>query len=451
MIKVVPNLDVSRPARTAVLAVNETRTIDVGMAEVLRLLRISLILRVAVSVLTIIGASLVLNTGSALGLVVALPSVVLLVATSVALAKGRTDKRTVTWLLVAALLVQALELAGVRALTRGETFFRPPPFQRPDTGFGSAFELLISRGFFSGTLFTAIPAILGAWVYGKHRALWWAALAVVANVISDIFAMQPDSNPLRFIIGSLVTPGVIVAVLAYFVGSLADQLRQEQRQLETANRQLAEQGRVREQLATSRERVRLSRDLHDTLAHTLAGLVVQMNAIGTLLDKQPDAAKAELKKAQIAAKTGLEETRAAIGDLRANLVEDLGLSGALQRQADVLQQRTGAQVTFQLLGNEPQLNKDQAESLFRIAQEAFNNIERHADAKNVSITLSNDDVEFQSLSLTIRDDGVGFDVSALDSDRFGIRGMRERAEMIGAHLRIDSVPNRGTAVILKLK
>jgi len=176
---------------------------------------------------------------------------------------------------------------------------------------------------------------------------------------------------------------------------------------------------------------------------------VQMNAIGTLLDKQPDAANAELRKAQVAAKTGLEDTRAAIGDLRANLVEDLGLSGALQRQTDVLQQRSSAQVTFRQHGSEPQLGKDQAESLFRIVQEALNNIERHADAKHVDITLSNDDAK--SLALTIRDDGAGFDVSALDNDRFGIRGMRERAEMVGAHLRIDSVPGQGTTVTVTVK
>jgi|GEM_PF-1558610 len=477
MIKAITQGDVPQPASMGAVSVTRGPSPDVGMAEVLKLLRISMILRLAVSVLTVMGASLTLNGGSPLGLTAALPSLALIVATSIALARGKTDRRTVTWLLVAALVVQAVELAGLRALTGGTFFQRRPPFGRPGGPGGpgdqieSGIEPLLTRGFFSGTLFSAIPAILGAWVYGKRRALIWAGLAVLANMVSDLLVAQSDATPLRFIIGSFVTPGVIVAVLAYFVGTLADQLRQEQHELENANRKLAEQAQVREQLAASRERVRLSRDLHDTLAHTLAGLIVQMNAIATLLDRQPAAAKAELSKAQATAKTGLAETRAAIGDLRANVVQDLGLSGALQRQVELTQQRTRAQVVFEQRGPELALPGETAETLYRIAQEALHNVERHANAKHVSVELcsvsGNDDAVQVPLSsdtasgvdrppsqptvtMTIRDDGLGFDVTALDLDRFGIRGMRERAELIGAHLRIDSTPKQGTAVTVKL-
>jgi signal transduction histidine kinase len=171
-----------------------------------------------------------------------------------------------------------------------------------------------------------------------------------------------------------------------------------------------------------------------------------MNAIDTLMEVDPPAARAELNKAQVTAKRGLEETRAAISDLRANIVEELGLSGALQRQSDVLQQRTSATVIFESCGKEPQLSKEQAETLFRIAQEAMNNIERHAQAKQVHVKLDT----CEGMAVSIKDDGIGFDADAMEDDRFGLRGMRERAELIGAHLRVDSTAGHGTSVTVSL-
>lgn len=426
------------------------------MAEVLRLLRLSLILRIAVSVLSVIAVGLTVGSNAIVLLLTTLPSLGLLALTSLMLTRDRMSERITKNLLVAAIVVQALESAGVRLFFRFNEHELPPDldgFRRPDGA--SLAEVFLTRGLISGALFTAIPALLGAWVSGKRGVLGWSALAVTASTVAEVATVLPDFGPLRFVVSSVASQAVVIPLLAYFVGSLADQQREEEQQLKSANRQLAEQSHVREQLATSRERVRLARDLHDTLAHTLAGLVVQMNAIGTLLDKEPAAAKSELKKAQAAAKTGLEETRAAIGDLRANVVEDLGLSGALRRQADVLQQRGNAHVTFEQHGDEPQLTKDQAETMFRIAQEAMNNVERHAGAKYVMVTLQSPNGVHNGVpdgvSMSIKDDGVGFDISALDDDRFGLRGMRERAELISAHLRIDSAPAQGTTVTVTLR
>jgi signal transduction histidine kinase len=305
---------------------------------------------------------------------------------------------------------------------------------------------LLVRGALASAFFYAIPTMLGAWIGGRRSVLRWTVFAVLCSFSADLIAIAPNWNALPFIAGSALSQAVVIAILAFFVASLADQLRNEQAQLQAANQQLAEQSRVREQLATSRERVRLARDLHDTLAHTLAGLVVQMNAIDTLMDVNAPAAKLELGKAQITAKRGLEETRAAISDLRANIVEELGLSGALQRQCDVLQQRAGADVAFEARGKEPQLSKEQGETLFRIAQEAMNNIERHAQAKHVRVTLD----AGNGMTVSIQDDGIGFDATAMDDDRFGLRGMRERAELIGAHLRVDSAAGHGTTVMVML-
>jgi signal transduction histidine kinase len=420
------------------------------MAEVLRLLRLSLILRVAIALAATVIGGTVIGGNSLITALLVLPSCVLLGVAFVALRRGRTDARFVNGLLVATIVAQTAEEVGMRLLLRNnlivsqglEVRLEMPRESR------SPFEILFTRNLFGGPLLTAIPAILGAWISGKRGAIKWAIFATAVSAAGDLLTFLPNVEFFRFISGSIASQGMVTTVLAFFVGSLADQLRSEQTQLQTANQQLREQAHVREQLAGSRERVRLARELHDTLAHTLAGLVVQMNAIGTLLDKEPQAARIELKKAQTAAKTGLEETRAAISDLRANVVEDLGLSGALKRQADVMQQRLRVPVAFQQSGEEPVLNNGVGESLFRIAQEAMNNVERHANAKTVAVALT---TRGANVDIVVRDDGVGFDTSALESDRFGLRGMRERAELIGAHLRVDSTPNHGTTVTVSLR
>jgi signal transduction histidine kinase len=309
---------------------------------------------------------------------------------------------------------------------------------------------LLLRNTFGSALFAAIPAMLGSWVGGRRSVPAWTAFTVFANFLSDALMLAPNWSGLRFIVGPTLSLAVVVGILSYFVGSLADKMREEQDQLARANRQLQEQGHVREQLAGSRERVRLSRELHDTLAHTLAGLIVQLKAIGTLMDRQPEAAKRELRKAEDAAKTGLDETRAAISDLRANMVRDLGLNGALQRQVELVNERGVTRASYERVGEEPTLNDEEAEGLFRIAQEALYNVERHANATTVRVTLDAAANEPRLVSLSIADDGAGFDTSTLDDGRFGLRGMRERAELIGAHLRVDSAPGRGTRVSVTL-
>jgi two-component system sensor histidine kinase DegS len=127
-------------------------------------------------------------------------------------------------------------------------------------------------------------------------------------------------------------------------------------------------------------------------------------------------------------------------------VEDLGLGSALQRQVELLGQRTGLQADFERSGDDPQLDKIYAETLFRIVQEALNNIERHANASHVIVSMEQMPLPDRLLTLRVKDDGVGFEVTALDDERFGLRGMRERAELIDAHLRIDSVLGAGTTV-----
>jgi signal transduction histidine kinase len=403
----------------------------------------------AVGELTLLGNS----TPILIDLMVMLPSVLILAVATAGPMRGWTSVRFVKGLLVAIIVAQALEAIASRIW-----------IQLFITNSGVDVSELLRQSQ-SGVpewvlrrlplnvpiLFITIPALLGAWISGRRGAVRWAAFTVLMSLLSVVIITPPEFTQWRLSIGVLGAQGIVVFITCYFVGSLADQQRAEQAELEAANRRLAEQAHVREQLAASRERVRLARDLHDTLAHTLAGLVVQANVVETLLDDDPAAVRRELARVRQVAKQGLDETRAAIQDLRANMVEELGMGGAVQRQVELVAQRAGLQACFERSGEEPQLDKTCAETMFRIVQEALNNVERHARATHLNVTMQQESQPDPALTIAVRDDGVGFDVSALDDERFGLRGMRERAELIGAYLRVDSTVGAGTQVTITLK
>lgn len=300
-----------------------------------------------------------------------------------------------------------------------------------------------------------VAVVIAAWAYGR-RGAWLVTglsglLMIIGGILEDLLTGVP--RPGAVLLFGAVSPWPIVAVIAlrlpllvvagYIVGTLAEQERQQTAALSVANAKLLEQAATAEQLATARERNRLARDLHDTLAHSLAGLVVQLQAIDTLLKAEPEAARSELAKARQLAQTGLQEARHAIQDLRANPIDDLGLARALEREALDFGERAGVQVELNIGEPKMALTDAMAAQLLRIAHEALNNIERHADAKHVSVALSQVN---GCLTLRVADDGRGFNNAEVNDDRFGLTGMRERAEMIGGRLQVTSMIGQGTAI-----
>jgi len=219
-------------------------------------------------------------------------------------------------------------------------------------------------------------------------------------------------------------------------------------QLEAAHQRLRRHAATIEQLATSRERNRLARELHDTLARSLAGLTVQLEALRTLLAHDPAAAQQAADDILALARRGLEESRQAIQSLRADPVETLGLVSALQDMLRAFQARTGVQTDLSVAGQKPDLTDDEAQSLFRIAEEALTNVERHAAARQVTVRLA---FGADRIDLVIQDDGAGFDPAGVDHGRYGLTGMRERAAMIDAALEVNSRPGGGTQVWCSLE
>lgn len=295
--------------------------------------------------------------------------------------------------------------------------------------------------------FLLIPLILLAWGYGRRGAVWGSTWAAILHLGTGCWALQQDILARPFFTGALMRIALLYLV-PLLVSVLAQRERKQHAELEAAHQRLRRHAATVEQLAVSHERNRVARELHDTLAHSLAGLSVQLEALRTLLTHDPAAAQDALNDVTILARNGLEESRQAIQALRTDPLKTLGLVGALRSTLRAFQARTGVQADLSVAGKELDLTDEEAQALFRIADEALTNVERHAAAQQVTVRLA---FGADRIDLVIRDDGVGFDPAAVDHDRYGLTGIQERAAMIGATLKVHSRPGGGARIWCSLE
>ncbi len=198
-----------------------------------------------------------------------------------------------------------------------------------------------------------------------------------------------------------------------------------------------------------RERLKIARDLHDTLAHSMMAMLAEVRLLRKLHVHDPGALSDELAHAEQVAHQGLKEARAAITQMRFNAVRDVGLGAALADAIKLFSERTGLAVDFISEPRAASFAEERAETLFRIAEEALRNVERHAMASRVRVGLRV--VGEGCLELGIEDDGAGFDPTTPHSGHYGLVGIREQAQLIGAELTIKSAPDEGTSLRLALR
>jgi two-component system NarL family sensor kinase len=204
------------------------------------------------------------------------------------------------------------------------------------------------------------------------------------------------------------------------------------------------------ELAVLEERTRLAREIHDTLAQQLTGIVLQLEAAEVFLDRDQLRARQVVVGARDQARSALAEARRSVWDLRPAPLEQTGLAAAVSHEARQWQARTGisARVRTHALPSPLSLDPQTEVALFRIVQEALANVARHSHAGRVDIRL---ELRHGELRLTVRDDGDGFDAGAVPTGCFGLVGMAERARLAGATLEVDSTPGAGTRVGVRLR
>lgn len=198
--------------------------------------------------------------------------------------------------------------------------------------------------------------------------------------------------------------------------------------------------------AGEQERARLARELHDSVAQALYGITLGAKTARATLERDPARTLQSLDYTIRLAEGGVSEMKALLFSLRPDALEEGGLIAALTQHAHALEARHGLQVHAELR-REPDLAPDVQAAAYRVAQEALHNVVKHARAAQVWVSLVQDGPQ---VTLTVRDDGRGFDPQAQGRGTLGQRSMRERAAGAGGHLHVQSAPGEGTAVTLTL-
>lgn len=293
-----------------------------------------------------------------------------------------------------------------------------------------------------------VPLVLVAWQNDLTGVL---AFCLGTAVLEGAMLLGMTARPAEFPAAwSLILVRTLIYLLAgYLVARLMRGQRAQRAALAQANTQLAHLAATAEQLAVARERNRLARELHDTLAHSLSAVAVQLEGAKAQWDENPGAARDLQAKALATARQGLVEARRAIQSLRARPLDDLGLCLALRTLAETTAERAGLALSLDLPERLPGLEAGVEQGIYRIAGEALTNAAQHAAARRLELALRRDDGR---LTLTVADDGRGFDPTLAGANgHFGLIGMAEHSKLIGGDFQVESRPGQGTVVRLSVE
>jgi NarL family two-component system sensor histidine kinase YdfH len=270
-----------------------------------------------------------------------------------------------------------------------------------------------------------------------YLALSLLNLALFTNINNAIYSLI-TIIPIVIFIGMYVTMYLRQAEAREKAQTLADEL-------ESANQQLTEYAARVEDLSIAAERQRMARELHDTLSQGLAGLILQLEAADAHLTNNHTAkAQSIVGNAMEQARSTLADARHAIDDLRQSSLDDL--DSALRLEIDRFTNATGIPIHFHS-DQTPPLPAPVTETFVRAVAESLTNIANHAKAQNVTVNVRMKD---KSISVTIQDDGQGFDASAIPSGHYGILGIKERVRLVNGTVDIQSETGRGTTLKIEV-
>jgi signal transduction histidine kinase len=303
-------------------------------------------------------------------------------------------------------------------------------------------SLVLGIGFVLGTggvwLFV-VPLAAFAVETLAPRQRWLVYGALVATVVLSIGLRQGTW------IGALInglTAGTAILFVAVFAQLRLNEQEARERaeqlmaELEEANVQLAAYATQAEELAMTQERNRLAREIHDNLGHTLTIVNVQIEAAKVVMDSDPDRALDAMNKAQELTQRGLNRVRESVAALRESPISNRPLAEAIASLVKEAQS-TGLVTEFKVTGEPQPLENKVALALYRAAQEGLTNVCRHARASRVDVLL---DFQPSEVRLEVRDNGVG---AAETTGGFGLLGIRERVQLLGGRLEINTGTGKG--------
>lgn len=293
-------------------------------------------------------------------------------------------------------------------------------------------------------LFVALALV--AWEYQLPHVILFSVATTALELGLIAFSVIAFQSIYVFLFIAIIRTITFIAT-GIFLNLLVTRLREQQGSLREANANLTHYASTLEQLTVSRERNRLARELHDTLAHSLTAISVSLETAKAYFDIDSQKSYALIEKSLEATRTGVDETRRALKALRSSALEDMGLGPAIKQAAESAASRFHLDFEVGLPDPMPSLSPDVEQTIYRITQEALENITNHSRAKKFSIRLESN----ARTTLTIQDNGIGFDMRSREaSGHFGLVGMRERAELAGGKLKIESEKGKGTKVVLTI-
>jgi signal transduction histidine kinase len=238
---------------------------------------------------------------------------------------------------------------------------------------------------------------------------------------------------------SLLAAVVFVAVFTRIATNEELARREVERllaELGEANRKLRAYAVQAEELATTKERNRLAREIHDGLGHYLTAVHVQIRAARAVMGQDVERAEDALSKAERLSREALEDVRRSVAALRVSPVEGQPLPDALAPLIEGAR-TSGLDVGFEVTGSPRSLSPPAELTLYRAAQEGLTNVRKHAGASHVEVALAYRDDE---VVLTVQDDGQG---AAAPEGGFGLLGLRERVQLLGGEMDVTTSPGRG--------
>ena len=281
---------------------------------------------------------------------------------------------------------------------------------------------------------------LGLW--GNTRRALYIGLSLFGFMLIMLYLLVERGQFIFAVSNLLINGGFIVLLMVMFNQQIAERQKAVDlaESLESANAKLAASSAKIESLTLQNERQRMARELHDTLAQGVAGLVLQLEAVKAHLGaNRTERAAAIVEQSITRARSTLAESRAAIDDLRASSTD---VSDSVRENIERFRQATGIPCDLEISVNENQLPFETTNHALNILSESLTNIARHAQATHVKVVFI---IQNQNLQLEVRDNGKGFDVNQKTSGHYGLIGMHERARLTGGMLSIESKPS-GTCV-----
>jgi signal transduction histidine kinase len=287
----------------------------------------------------------------------------------------------------------------------------------------------------------------------RHLTIRYAVTAIIILTGAIIVEQVASSGGSFALTNATVWPFLLMGLggilLGFWIKAIIDQSMQRRALIDRLEAAQTELAAAERREGVLEERQRLAREIHDTLAQGFTSIVMHLETADQALPDDLDRVRKHLDQARMTARNSLDQARRVVQDLRPDLLDHQSLPDALARAARRWHEETGLSVTTSTTGEPIALHPSVEVTLLRAAQEALNNITKHAQATDVRLTLS---YMGDVVSLDVQDNGVG--LAGAEPSRFaggyGLQAMRERAAQNGGYVTLESEPGEGTTVVVTI-